>query len=241
MDALTRRRIYTVGIIAAFLLPASLEGFSGELTATDSTPKITLKQRPNFVIVLCDDLGYGDLACYGHKVTQTPHLDRFAKESLKLTSCYAAAPNCSPSRTGMMTGRTPMRVGIHNWIPVLSPMHVRKREITVATLLRQAGYATCIAGKWHLNGRFNLPGQPQPSDHGFDHWFATQNNALPCHKNPDNFVRNGKPLGKLEGFSAQLVTDEAVAWLTKLRDKEKPFFLFVTYHEPHDPIASAPR
>ena len=138
----------------------------------------------------------------------------------------------------MMTGRTPMRVGIHNWIPRLSPMHVRKREITVATLLRQAGYATCLVGKWHLNGRFNLPGQPQPSDHGFDHWFATQNNALPCHRNPDNFVRNGDPVGKLEGFSAQLVTDEAVSWLTNIRDKEKPFFLFVCYHEPHDPIAS---
>ena len=241
MNALAFRRICTVGIIAAFVLPASLEGFSGELAAEEATPKKPLQQRPNFVIVLCDDLGYGDLACYGHKVIQTPHVDRFAEESLKLTSCYAAHPNCSPSRTGMMTGRTPMRVGIHSWIPMLSPMHVRKREITVATLLRQAGYATCLSGKWHLNGRFNLPGQPQPSDHGFDHWFATQNNALPSHENPDNFVRNGKPVGKLEGFSAQLVTDEAVAWLTKLRDKEKPFFLFVNYHEPHDPIASAPR
>ncbi|MEE3369252.1 MAG: sulfatase-like hydrolase/transferase, partial [Planctomycetota bacterium] len=241
MSALALRRIYNVGIIATLVLSASLEGFSSKIAAAEASSKTTLEQRPNFVIVLCDDLGYGDLACYGHKVIQTPHLNRFAKEGLKLTSCYAAAPNCSPSRTGLMTGRTPMRVGIHNWIPVLSPMHVRKREITVATLLRQAGYATCLLGKWHLNGRFNLPGQPQPSDHGFDHWFATQNNALPSHENPDNFVRNGKPVGKLEGFSAQLVTDEAVGWLTKLRDKEKPFFLFVSYHEPHDPIASAPR
>ena len=120
MDALTLRRFCTVGIIAAFVLSASLEGFSGELAAEEATPRKTLKQRPNFVIVLCDDLGYGDLASYGHKVIQTPHLDRFAKESLKLTSCYAAAPNCSPSRTGMMTGRTPMRVGIHNWIPAAS-------------------------------------------------------------------------------------------------------------------------
>jgi arylsulfatase A len=140
-----------------------------------------------------------------------------------------------------MTGRTPYRVGVHNWIPLLSPMHVRKREITVATLLRQAGYATCHAGKWHLNGRFNLPGQPQPSDHGFDHWFSTQNNALPTHHNPENFVRNGKPVGKLMGYSSHLVVDEAVDWLSSGRDRQKPFFLFVCFHEPHEPIASAKR
>lgn len=213
-------------VVAATAVPSA---------AVDETKS---KRRPNFVIVLADDLGYGDLGCYGHKTIHTPNLNRFAKEGLRLTNCYASAANCSPSRCGLMTGRTPYRVGIHNWIPMFSPMHVRKREITVATLLRQAGYATCQAGKWHLNGRFNLTGQPQPSDHGFDHWFSTQNNALPTHHNPDNFVRNGKPVGKLEGFSAQLVVDEAMNWLSDKRDKEKPFFLYVCFHEPHEPIAS---
>ena len=66
--------------------------------------------------------------------------------------------------------------------------------LSMAALLQQAGYETCHVGKWHLNGWFNLPGQPQPSDHGFDHWFSTQNNAIPNHHNPYNFVRNGKPL-----------------------------------------------
>lgn len=197
--------------------------------------------RPNIVVVLADDLGYGDLACYGHPVIKTPNLDRFATEGVRLTNCYSAAPNCSPSRTGLMTGRTPSRVGVHNWIPMFSPMHVRKREITIATLLRQAGYATCHVGKWHLNGMFNMPGQPQPPDHGFDYWFSTQNNALPTHHNPDNFVRNGKPVGPLEGYSAQIVADEAIHWLTDIRDREKPFFLFVCFHEPHEPIASDPR
>ena len=84
MVALAFRRICTVGITAAFVLSASLEGFSGEIASAKATPKTPIEQRPNFVIVLCDDLGYGDLACYGHKVTQTPHLDRFAKESLSL-------------------------------------------------------------------------------------------------------------------------------------------------------------
>ena len=195
-------------------------------------------QRPNFLVVLCDDLGYGDLACYGHPVIQTPNIDRFAKESLLLTSCYAAAANCSPARTGLMTGRTPHRVGIHNWIPMQSPMHVPASEITIATLLKEAGYRTCHTGKWHLNGMFNLAGQPQPSDHGFDHWFSTQNNALPNHKNPYNFVRNSIPVGRIEGYSAQIVTDEAIAWLTETQDDPKPFFLYVCYHEPHEPIAT---
>ncbi len=160
---------------------------------------------------------------------------------MRLTECYAAAANCSPARAGLMTGRTPYRVGIHNWIPMLSPMHVKREEITVATLLRNAGYDTCHSGKWHLNGRFNLPGQPQPGDHGFNHWFSTQNNALPNHRNPVNFVRNGKEVGPLEGYSAHLVADEAIHWLRDLRDKEKPFFAFVCFHEPHEPIASDPR
>jgi arylsulfatase A len=194
---------------------------------------------PNVVIVLADDLGYGDIGCYGHERIQTPHIDRFAAAGLKLTSCYSAHPNCSPSRAGLMTGRTPFRVGIYNWIPMFSPMHVRRSEITIATLLRDAGYDTCHVGKWHLNGEFNLPTQPQPSDHGFNHWFSTQNNALPNHKNPDNFVRNGKEVGQLEGYSAQLVAAEAVEWLRDGRDRSKPFFLFACFHEPHEPIASA--
>jgi arylsulfatase A len=194
---------------------------------------------PNIVVVLADDLGYGDVGCYGHEQIQTPNIDRFAAEGLKLTSCYSAHPNCSPARTGLMTGRTPFRVGIYNWIPMFSPMHVRRSEITVATLLRNAGYDTCHVGKWHLNGDFNLPSQPQPSDHGFNHWFSTQNNALPNHRNPNNFVRNGKEVGQLEGYSAQLVSSEAVEWLSSGRDREKPFFLFACFHEPHEPIASA--
>ncbi|MDA1314844.1 MAG: sulfatase [Acidobacteria bacterium] len=197
-------------------------------------------ERPNILIVLSDDLGYGDLACYGNPVIRTPHLDRFAKEGLRFTDCYAGAPNCSPSRTALMTGRTPTRVGIHNWIPMLSPMHVKAEEITVATLLRRAGYETCHVGKWHLNGMFNLSG-PQPSDHGFDHWFSTQNNALPNHHNPYNFVRNGIPVGPLDGYAAHIVVDEAARWLRQDWDRAKPFFQYVCLHEPHEPIASAAR
>ena len=136
-----------------------------------------------------------------------------------------------------MTGRTPSRSGVYDWIPAGSPVHLRASEITIATLLKRADYDTCHVGKWHLNGKFNDPAQPQPGDHGFDHWMSTQNNAVPSHENPKNFVRNGEPLGVQEGFACQLVTDEALHWLDG-RKGDKPFFLFVCFHEPHEPVAS---
>jgi len=103
-------------------------------------------KRPNIIIVLADDLGYGDLGCYGHPRVRTPNLDRFATEGLKLTACYAAAANCSSSRTGLMTGQTSFRVGVYNWIPMFSPMHIRRSKITIATLLRNSGYVTWASG-----------------------------------------------------------------------------------------------
>lgn len=197
------------------------------------------EDRPNLVVILCDDLGYGDLGCYGHPSIQTPHLDRLADQGIRLTACYSAAPVCSPSRVGMLTGRTPSRVGIYDWIPAGHVMHLPRSEITIATLLRRAGYATCHVGKWHCNGKFNSAEQPQVDDHGFQYWFSTQNNAAPSHHNPHNFVRNGKAVGQLTGYSCQLVASEAITWLRK-RPADRPFFLFVCFHEPHEPIDSPP-
>ncbi len=199
------------------------------------------KTRPNFVIFLTDDLGWGDLSCYGHPKIQTPNLDRFAEQGMRLTQCYAACSVCSPSRSAILTGRTPYRNGVWRWIPEGSQYHLRTSEITIAKLLNERGYATCHVGKWHLNGKFNSPDQPQPNDHGYDHWFATQNNAAPDHKNPVNFVRNGQPVGKLEGFSAVLVAEEAINWLKNREGNDSPFFLTVWTHEPHLPIESDPQ
>jgi len=197
--------------------------------------------KPNVIFILADDLGYGDLRCFGGNDVHTPHLDKFAAEGLKLTNCYAAHANCSPSRTAIMTGRTPSRVGVRNWIPEESPVHLPRSEITIATLLRNAGYATCHVGKWHLNGDFNKPTQPQPGDHGFGHWFSTQNNALPNHHNPNNFVSDGREVGVTDGYSSGIVAEEAIRWLRATRDKAKPFFLYICFHEPHEPIATDER
>ncbi|MFN9625692.1 MAG: sulfatase-like hydrolase/transferase, partial [Planctomycetota bacterium] len=109
--------------------------------------------RPNFVVILCDDLGWGDLGCFGHPYIQTKNLDRLASQGMRMTSCYSAAPVCSPSRIGLLTGRNPNRAGVFDWIPQANEksgaksknsrhlVHMRKDEVTLPKLLRDAGYA----------------------------------------------------------------------------------------------------
>lgn len=208
--------------------------------------------RPNFVVILCDDLGWGDLACYGHPHIRTPRLDRLAAEGVRLTSCYSAAPVCSPSRVGLLTGRSPNRAGVFDWIPAAGErsaaadgrhlVHMRRAEVTLPALLRSAGYSTALCGKWHCNSRFNAPDQPQPDAAGFDHWFATQNNAAPSHENPTNYVRNGVPVGPLPGYSCRLAAREGIGWMERVLAAEprRPFFLYLAFHEPHEPVASPP-
>jgi arylsulfatase A len=211
------------------------------LLACVTAPVVAAEPRPNIVLFLADDLGYGELGCYGNEAAITPNLDRFARDGLRLTDCHSACPVCSPSRAAILTGRHPYRTGVFTWIPEGSPIHLRTSEIAIPTVLRDAGYDTCHVGKWHLNGRFNRPEQPQPNDHGYAWWLATQNNAAPSHAFPENFVRNGESIGKADDYSALFVAKEAVSWLTKKRDPHKPFFLAVWTHEPHYPIASAAR
>lgn len=194
-----------------------------------------LPPRPNLVFILCDDLGYGDLSCYGHPTIQTPCLDALAQEGIRLTDCYAPAPVCSPSRAGAMTGRNPYRCEIPDWIPPNSPIHLQHRELSVASLLETAGYETAHYGKWHLNGTLD-GSQLTPGDHGFSDWCSTQNNARPSHHNPDNFIRNGSAAGLREGYSSELIVDDAVEFLKQPR--QQPFALFVWFHAPHEPIAT---
>ncbi len=204
--------------------------------------------RPNIIVVLCDDLGYGDLACYGHPKIQTPNLDQMAEEGIRFTDFYSTAPVCSPSRVGLLTGRSPNRAGVYDWIPPgnreskyrRNEVHMRGSEITIPQLLKQAGYATAMAGKWHCNSLFNSPAQPQPGDAGFEYWIATHNNASPSHANPKNYVRNGEAVGEIEGYSCQIVADEGIQWMEghSAENTDQPFFLYLAFHEPHEPIAS---
>ena len=203
--------------------------------------------KPNILVFLCDDLGYGDLSSYGHPHIQTPNLDQMASGGIRLTSCYSAAPVCSPSRVGLITGRVPNRTGVYDWIPedkgeqedYRDLVHMQRDEVTIPQLLKLANYQTCLVGKWHCNSKFNSTQQPQPGHFGFDNWFATQNNASPSHRNPKNFIHNGVAVNELEGYSCQLIVENAIKWLDTKKESA-PFYIQVSFHEPHEPVASPP-
>lgn len=191
------------------------------------------------MILMLDDAGWTDLGIYGSRI-QTPNMDRLALDGMRFTDCHAAAPNCSPSRVGMLTGRSPIRAGIFNFLNPGTPMHLQAKEVTIANLLQDDGYATGHFGKWHVS-RLNSD-QAQPEDHGYDYYLGTDNNAEPSHLNPENFVRNGIELGMIKGYSCDIVADEAIGWLkAHVSEKAtKPFFATVWFHEPHQKIASPP-
>lgn len=224
------KKIY-LPLFCSSLLPALAVA---ETTRPDAT-------KPNIIIVLADDMGWGDSSTYGHKFIKSPNLDKLAAEGVKFTQGYSACGVCSPSRAAILTGRTPYRNGVWRHLSGIHKAHLRTSEITYPELLREVGYETCHVGKWHLLSRqqFGNPEFPQPGEQGgFDYWMTTHNNAEPSHKNPKNFVRNGEPVGELQGYSAPLVADEAIKWIKEDRDASKPFVMSVWFHEPHKPIAT---
>jgi len=195
-------------------------------------------KRPNIVVLLADDLGYRDIGCYGGPV-KTPALDGLAAKGVRFTDFYSGCAVCSPSRATLLTGRHHIRTGVYSWISDHHQnSHLAEQEVTLAEVLQSHGYATAHFGKWHLGLPTRERNKPTPKQHGFDYWFATGNNAQPSHKNPVNFIRNGKPVEKIEGYSSQIVVDDAISWLDKKRDPGVPFFLNIWFHEPHAPIAA---
>lgn len=216
---------------------------------------------PNIVIIFADDLGYGDLGCYGHPSIRTPNLDRMAAEGMRFTDFYSAAEVCTPSRAGLLTGRYPVRSGMgHNQFRVLrnkSTGHLPDSEITLAELLKSKGYATGCVGKWHLGVWSNNP-DGHPSKHGFDFYFG-----LPHSNDMDpkpGVTPKGAP-GRLdqdpEWWNSPLYrnqdlieqpadqttltrryTEEAVKFIAD--HKEKPFFLYFPHSFPHVPLFASP-
>jgi len=188
--------------------------------------------RPNILLIYVDDLGYGDLGSFGHPVIQTPNIDRLASEGMTLTNYYAPSALCSPSRAGLLTGRIPYRTGIKSWIPEGTDIYLHDEEITLAEVLKSAGYATAIVGKWHLNSDLGSKDEPQPSDQGFDYFYGHNAFQIPTNRNPINIYRNGELLEAQQGYTADLYADEAIAWLQK-QDSATPFFLYLSMAEPH--------
>ena len=190
-------------------------------------------QKSNIVLLLADDMGYGDLGCYGSPIVQSPNLDKLASQGIRLEQCYAASPNCSPARVGMLTGRSPYRVGMYDFAR-FKPLHIPESETTVAELLKSAGYQTLFAGKWHCSGDFES--QPDPGDHGFDHWLAHPKNF---GKDAKGFVRNGEKVNQAKGWMAEVVVDEALEWLDDHKESNQPFFTCLWFSEPHTPVLAA--
>ena len=200
--------------------------------------EISAQSKPNVVMLLADDLGYKDVGCYGGPVI-TPNIDGLAAKGTRFSDFYSGCSVCSPSRAVLLTGRHHIRAGVYSWIHDESQnSHLLEREITLAEILKKAGYSTAHVGKWHLGLPTKKRNKPTPGNHGFDYWFATANNASPSHHNPRNFVRNGEAVGEIKGYSCQIVVDEAITWLDKHRKPDAPFFLNVWFHEPHAPIAA---
>lgn len=221
-----------------------------------STAPLAAVEKPNFVLILADDLGYGDLGCYGHPTIRTPHLDRMAAEGMRFTEFYSAAEVCTPSRAALLTGRYPIRSGMcHDRFRVLSQRstgHLPYEEITLAEILKEQGYATGCIGKWHLGNWMNNPAG-HPSRHGFEFFFG-----LP-HSNDMNgtslLPKGGgarldqdpawwnAPLFRNEELVEQPAdqttltrryADEAVKFIEA--NKARSFFLYLPHTFPHTPL-----
>lgn len=209
-------------------------------------------EQPNVVIIFADDLGYGDLGCYGSPTIRTPHLDRMAAEGLRFTDFYSAAEVCSPSRAALLTGRYPIRSGMCGDRRVLFPNSkggLPANEVTIADALRERGYATAHIGKWHLG----IHEGSRPLDQGFQHSFG-----LPYSNDMDarpDLPRgsSGSPMPPHDGWNVALIrdgrvieqpvdqttltkryTEEAVSFIRAHRDS--PFFLYFAHTFPHVPL-----
>ena len=180
--------------------------------------------KPNIILCMADDQGWGDMAYYGHPKLKTPNFDAMAKAGLRFDRFYAAAPVCSPTRGSVLTGRTPNRFGCFQWGNSLRP-----QEITVAEALKTAGYTTGHFGKWHLGSVRN--GSPvNPGNSGFDEWLSAEN----FYDNDPVLSHQGVAV-KLKGESSQIAVDAALKFIRKQVQAEQPFLAVVWFGSPHSP------
>ncbi|UCD29896.1 MAG: sulfatase [Planctomycetota bacterium] len=186
---------------------------------------------PNFVILFADDLGYGDLSCYGHPTIHTPNIDRMADEGVRLTQFYSSATVCTPSRASLLTGRYQIRTGLTRVLFPHTKYGMPVEEITLAEALKTKNYATICIGKWHLG---HLP-RYRPTRHGFDEFFGIliANNFVPPGL---GLYRNNEEIEQPvdQGALIESYTEEAIKFITN--NKDQPFFLYLPYTQVHIPL-----
>jgi arylsulfatase A len=195
---------------------------------------LATSQLPNIVILFADDMGYGDLGCYGNPVIRTPNLDRMAAEGMRFTQFYSASPACTASRYALLTGRYPKRSGFGWVLAPKSERGVHPQERTLAEELKAAGYATAAFGKWHL-GR---PTEYLPLQNGFDEYLGLpySNDMQPPKWQPLPLI-DGNEVVELDPDQnklTRLYTERAVSFIRK--QGQKPFFLYLPYAMPHVPL-----
>ena len=237
-------------MIRPALLSLQLLAFAlASLRAAEPPPRAVSPSNPNVIVILADDLGYSDLGCYGSTTIATPRLDQMAREGLRFTDAYAAAPFCSPSRAGLLTGRLPARAGLPYVLFPTEHHGLPAAEITIPELLRGRGYTTACIGKWHLG--WDAPFRPLSQ--GFDRFHGLPHtNDVREWKVGDPFTQLSMftPLSRVEGErvvespvdQAELTrhyTEEAVAFIRT--NKDRPFFLYLPHTMPHVPQYASPR
>ena len=202
-------------------------------------------QNPNIILVLCDDLGYGDLGCFGSKTISTPNLDSMAQQGMRMTDFYASAPWCMPSRKGLMTGVHPYRGGLDN-------KKILRDGTTLPEMLRTNGYTTALLGKWHLGMENGL----HPIDQGFDYYYGTAGSNDPItvsgqlqvyetFKNsrsetdwPVSLNKNREVIENpaKQSLFTQRYTSEAIQIIEKSQESDTPFFIYLAHNMPHVPL-----
>jgi arylsulfatase A len=214
-----------IGLVVAAGLAAACGQAQGTSTPPAPAPTPT-PGPPNVVVILADDLGYGDLASYGSGTIRTPHLDRMASEGVRLTQ-FTVMPLCTPTRGALLTGLYPVQTGL---VRVLGPGNatgIDAEEVTLAEALKARGYATAMVGKWHLGDGAGF----LPRRHGFDRYFG-----IPADSDPAHLVQDDGPSSEAlapEEIAARY-TREAVSFIRAAG--QRPFFLYLAHHLPHVPL-----
>ncbi|YCM46926.1 sulfatase-like hydrolase/transferase (plasmid) [Verrucomicrobiaceae bacterium 227] len=216
-----------------------------------------VEERPNIILCMTDDQGWGDVGYNGHPILRTPHLDQMSREGLRFDRFYASSPVCSPTRGSCLTGRHPYRYGI----PFANTGHMKAEEITLAEILKDKGYTTGHFGKWHLGtlttktkdanrGKIgSTENYSPPWKHGFDVCFSTES-KVPTYWKPGSYETYGThywtgtetmvPAGEIQGDDSVLVMNQALPFIRKAAEKKTPFFTVIWFHAPHLPVVSAP-
>ena len=224
-------------IHSRYILALSALAMLAPLRASAAESAPSPAKRPNIILCMTDDQGWGDVSYNGLKAIKTPNLDAMAAAGLRFDRFYAQHPSCSPTRASVMTGRHPYRMGTY-W----PGMPLRLQEMTIAQAVKQVGYTTAHFGKWHLSG--GKPGMGRalkasdplhPGHFGFDEWFTVSN----WFDLDWTFSRMGEPV-KVKGDGSDAIVAEALKFIEKSAKAEKPFFACVWYGSPHVPLKPLP-